>query len=175
MNEIRPIDANAAADKIMHEVEVHAGETGIGAVAIMIAFARALRDETDFPTIEAEPIIHCKDCAFWERKRVSCEGLARCRTGESGYRYRFGHDFCSRAQRREKVSEDEPVRHGRWIPTEYDSYAGGAPVWDKWECSECGHEHGGEEDTLTAFCPHCGAKMDVTDTNVGGKGGADNG
>lgn len=54
----------------------------------------------------------------------------------------------------------EPMRHGRWIPTEYDSYADGAPVWDKWKCSECGHEHSGEEDTLTAFCPDCGAKMD---------------
>lgn len=53
------------------------------------------------------------------------------------------------------------VRHGRWIPIEYDSYADGAPVWDKWECSECGHEHSGEEDTLTAFCPDCGAKMDA--------------
>lgn len=61
--------------------------------------------------------------------------------------------------------EAEPVRHGRWIPIEYDSYADGAPVWDKWECSECGHEHSGEEDTLTAFCPDCGARMD---------GGADN-
>jgi hypothetical protein len=67
--------------------------------------------------------------------------------------------------------ETEPVRHGRWIPIEYDSYADGAPVWDKWECSECGHEHKGEEDTLTAFCPDCGARMDATDTNVGVKGG----
>ena len=66
--------------------------------------------------------------------------------------------------------EAEPVRHGRWIPIEYDSYADGAPVWDKWECSECSHEHSGEEDTLTAFCPDCGARMDATDTNVGGKG-----
>lgn len=64
--------------------------------------------------------------------------------------------------------EAEPVWHGRWIPIEYDSYADCAPVWDKWECSECGHEHSGEEDTLTAFCPNCGARMD------GGKGGADN-
>ena len=53
----------------------------------------------------------------------------------------------------------EPVRHGRWIPIEYDSYAGGAPVWDKYECSECGHEHVGEEDTLTDYCPKCGARM----------------
>lgn len=56
--------------------------------------------------------------------------------------------------------EAETVRHGRWIPTEYDSYAGSDPVWDKYECSECGHEHNGEEDTLTAFCPDCGARMD---------------
>lgn len=56
--------------------------------------------------------------------------------------------------------EAEPVRHGRWIPTEYDAYADGAPVWNKFECSECGHEHSGEEDTLTAFCPDCGALMD---------------
>ena len=58
------------------------------------------------------------------------------------------------------VIDAQPVRHGRWIPTEYDSYADGAPVWDKWECSECGNEHNGEEDTLTAFCADCGAKMD---------------
>lgn len=59
------------------------------------------------------------------------------------------------------VKESKPTRNGRWIPTEYDSYADGAPVWDKWECSECGHEHSGEEDTLTAFCPDCGARMDA--------------
>ncbi len=56
--------------------------------------------------------------------------------------------------------EAEPIRHGWWIPTEYDSYAGSDPVWDKYECSECGREHIGEEDTLTAFCPDCGARMD---------------
>lgn len=54
MPEVRLIDANAAADKIMRDTETHADEIGIGATAIMIAFARALRDETDFPTIEPE-------------------------------------------------------------------------------------------------------------------------
>lgn len=33
-----------------------------------------------------------------------------------------------------------PVRHGRWIGLEYDGYADGAPVYDLWECSECGEE-----------------------------------
>lgn len=58
MPEVRLIDANAAADKIMREIETHVDEIGIGATAILIAFARALRDETDFPTIEAEPVRH---------------------------------------------------------------------------------------------------------------------
>lgn len=51
---------------------------------------------------------------------------------------------------------------GRWIPTEYDGYADGNPVYDRWECSECGWEHTGDEESLTAFCPNCGAKMEVT-------------
>lgn len=57
--------------------------------------------------------------------------------------------------------EAEPVRHGRWEPLEYDGYADGCPVWDLWECSECQEEHSGDEDTLTPYCPNCGAKMDL--------------
>lgn len=53
------------------------------------------------------------------------------------------------------------VVHGRWIPIEYDGYADGYPVWDLWECSECREEHSGDEDTLTPYCPSCGAKMDL--------------
>lgn len=52
------------------------------------------------------------------------------------------------------------VVHGRWVPLEYDGFADGYPVWDLWECSECGEEHSGDEDTLTPYCPNCGAKMD---------------
>ena len=60
----------------------------------------------------------------------------------------------------EKLPEIKPERMcGKWIPIEYDSYADGYPVYDKWECSNCGHEHNGEEDTLTAFCPDCGFDM----------------
>ena len=74
------------------------------------------------------------------------------------FRDRIKADFIALCRNASYNSKPE-VRHGRWIPTEYDSYADGAPVWDKWECSECGHEHSGEKDTLTAFCPDCGAKM----------------
>lgn len=101
---MRPIDADALTEKVCgncpgNDCAPDATDTVYGCM---------LAESIDqMPTIEAEPVIHCKDCAFWESKRVSCEGLARCRTGESGYRYRFGHDFCSRAQKREEVNEDE--------------------------------------------------------------------
>lgn len=52
---------------------------------------------------------------------------------------------------------------GRWIPLEYDGYADGNPAWDKWECSECGWEHSGDRESLTAFCPNCGVRMEVED------------
>ena len=52
-------------------------------------------------------------------------------------------------------------KQGQWIPLEYDGYADGYPVYDLWECSECRDEHRGDEDTLTPYCPQCGAKLEV--------------
>ena len=50
-------------------------------------------------------------------------------------------------------------RKGQWIGTEYDGFADGYPIYDVFECTCCGWEHNGEEDTLTDYCPNCGAKM----------------
>jgi len=90
----------------------------------------------------------CGECAYYNMKKHKCMGGAKDpdKTESSFYA------DCPHV-------EVEPVKHGRWIPVEYDAYADGVPVWDKWECSECGHEYNGEEDTLTAFCPDCGTKM----------------
>ena len=52
-----------------------------------------------------------------------------------------------------------PLKKGHWVGLEYDGYADGNPVYDIWECSECGWEHNGEDDTLTCYCPNCGANM----------------
>lgn len=59
--------------------------------------------------------------------------------------------------------EAEPVPHGRWIVRGQEIY-----------CSECNCESlynpfGASK--FSDFCPNCGARMDATDTNVGGKGG----
>lgn len=59
-----------------------------------------------------------------------------------------------------------PVRHGYWIGLEYDGYADGNPVYDLWECSECGEEVRGEDVPDThPYCHGCGAKMDLEYTN----------
>ena len=59
------------------------------------------------------------------------------------------------------LSVSPQPKMGRWIPISGDGYADGYPVYDYWECSECGWEHEGEDDTLTAYCPNCGAEMKV--------------
>lgn len=64
----------------------------------------------DMPTIDAEPVVHCKDCRFWDRKQISCEGLARCATGESGVRYRTSHDYCSRGVRMDAGDDNAHAR-----------------------------------------------------------------
>jgi hypothetical protein len=46
-----------------------------------------------------DDFVHCEYCKFWDKENVSCEGLAKCVTGESGLRYRSKNDFCSRGQR----------------------------------------------------------------------------
>ena len=40
-------------------------------------------------------VVHCEECRFWDSP-PSCEGLAKCVTGESGIRYRSRRDFCSK-------------------------------------------------------------------------------
>lgn len=53
-----------------------------------------------------------------------------------------------------------PVRHGKFIGTEYDGYADGNPVYYEWKCSECGCIFEDDEPTYN-YCPNCGARMDA--------------
>lgn len=49
-------------------------------------------------------------------------------------------------------------RTGKWVGTEFDGYANGFPVYDVYECSECGMDYYGE--ITHNYCPNCGARMD---------------
>ncbi len=50
---------------------------------------------------------------------------------------------------------------GHWIGTEFDGYANGFPVYDVYECSECGMEYDSTDygEITHNYCPNCGAKM----------------
>lgn len=61
--------------------------------------------------------------------------------------------------KKEPTVDAEPVRHGKYIGTEFDGYADGCPVYYEWKCSECGCVFEEEEPTYN-YCPYCGAKMD---------------
>ena len=63
-----------------------------------------------------------------------------------------------------KAADVAEVQHGRWVGIEYDGYADGCPVYDLWECSECGEEVRGEDVPDThPWCHACGARMDKED------------
>lgn len=75
--------------------------------------------------------------------------------------------------------EAEPVRHGQW---ETWGYVFHGIEWKRCSCcgkcadvSYYGLLDGEIRMSTPDTCGGCGAKMDATDTNVGGKGGADNG
>lgn len=50
-----------------------------------------------------------------------------------------------------QMTDEEPVRHGRWLNRKRNGYA-------VLVCSECEREKEGY--TRTAYCPHCCARMD---------------
>lgn len=59
-------------------------------------------------TLRAQTLILCKDCKFWDAP-PSCEGLARCMTGESGIRFRKAYDFCSSGRKKMDGGGDDVV------------------------------------------------------------------
>ena len=59
----------------------------------------AMQAIIDAPAADVVEVVRCGECMFWDAP-PSCEGLARCRTGESGVRFRNASDFCSRGERK---------------------------------------------------------------------------
>lgn len=76
----------------------------------------------------------------------------------------MGHIAASTLRRyikRQPLAAVVQARHGYWRGLEYDGFADGFPVYDLWECSECGEEVSGDDVPNThLWCYNCGAKMD---------------
>ena len=59
------------------------------------------------------------------------------------------------------INPEDLRKKGKWIGIGYDGYADGCPVYDYWECSNCGNEENGEDvPEQNPFCRCCGAKME---------------
>lgn len=103
-----------------------------------------------------------------------CESCGYCEMFEKAMRSThpgFVSDKCNNYKFLTEQPTIEPeVQHGWWIPQESGRY----------KCSRCGHE---VEITVSElvdprdygcylddYCGGCGAKMDATDMNIGGKG-----
>lgn len=54
---------------------------------------------------------------------------------------------------RQETADVRPERHGAWIYQKPDD----AYTYKPWRCSNCGLQGGKHQ---TAYCPHCGTKMD---------------
>ena len=69
--------------------------------------------------------------------------------------------------------EAKPVRNGRWIFQKGDN----KETVDGWICTNCKSGFHTKVPYFEDFkcCPMCVARISATDTNVGGKGGDDNG
>lgn len=52
-----------------------------------------------------------------------------------------------------------PVRHGRWIPSDYTGDC-------CYTCSECGFERDAYLLDVGNYCPNCGARMDGKEANT---------
>lgn len=83
---MRPIDADA----LLQRAIPHGWSTPKWVSDIMI---------DDAPTIDAVPVIRCKDCKWWGLSDHNTLGVHTCKK-YSGVR--FDSDYCSRAERSEE-------------------------------------------------------------------------
>lgn len=119
-----------------------------------------------------------------------CETCGYCERFEKAMRTThpdFVTDKCNNYKflAEQPAVEAESVRHGRWVETEPDEDDRKIGIEFSIKCSKCHnenshldfnevHEITGKTFWKSRFCPNCGARMDATDTNVGGKGGDGN-
>lgn len=89
------ISKEDAVSKIFNKVWTKTDEDGY----IWVLRRDVVHTLDDIPTSDMVEVVRCEECTFWDAP-PSCEGLARCQTGESGIRFRKAYDFCSRGHKK---------------------------------------------------------------------------
>lgn len=97
---MRLIDADAIEYKILYR-ENWLKDTGINAQG-------AWKSDIDkMPTIEAEPVVHCKDCKYFGEADNDEPEYHECKyfSDWSTAHYMLENDYCSCAERKDEVKE----------------------------------------------------------------------
>lgn len=91
----RLIDADALRDKLQEEIDkaIPPFDDVIGSIRCGVRLARNIVE--DEPTIDAVPVIRCKDCKWYYRGGATCMFW----DGANGM---CGDDFCGKAERAEE-------------------------------------------------------------------------
>lgn len=85
----------------------------------------------------------CDQCGSYDRElRAACKRIME---------WADTPDYSLTCEKARVAKDVEPVRHSRWLNRKRNGYA-------VLVCSECEREKEGY--TRTAYCPHCGVKMD---------------
>lgn len=70
------------------------------------------------------------------------------------------------AIRKIQAADVAPVQHGRWITTSGEVFPGSSQfLCYSHKHEECGFQYVDMDENEYDFCPNCGAKMDLEDTN----------
>ena len=113
---------------------------------------------------EKSPTINQEDL-YGGRRVLLLDDVYRVIAGHSDY---HGDNILSALTCIAEGKEVKPVKpledlrpKGKWIGLEYDGYADGNPVYDLWECSNCGNEEKGEDvPEQNPFCRCCGMQAE---------------
>ena len=90
------IDADALKHEIAKMPCVHGSEGSWTCIQDALDVVNAA------PTIEAEPVVHCKDCKWWNRNTIGSDGFAICNE-MNGQSYWRGSDYCSWSVKKDEV------------------------------------------------------------------------
>ena len=92
MNDMRPIDADALEAEFA------------GRPPDWYSTGTILRSIDSAPTIDAVPVVRCRECYYWESGENPCEKWEYC----NFHRIGIGpHDFCSYGERKEDSNETD--------------------------------------------------------------------
>ena len=119
-----------------------------------VAFALTMVEYAQ--TIDAVPVVRCKDCRWWDKEREQC--------GITPSASPYGHCHDGETLKDLTSADVAPVRHGHWDvrePMPMHDIKGNLS-WGNWYvCTGCGFATTAIEGHITQYkyCPSCGAFM----------------